>query len=177
VLPTADNPWPLPWPESVPLTPCPALALTEAQRERLRRIREHQMSEHCAGRPQLVCGVFYDEEVVCLRAGGGHAAYLGTDGRVHYENYGEDMDEVVLTDPRDVASAIVKCAADIGMPELIDLLPSRPGNGFVCRLCEGTRWESSGSTGDPDGRPRCCRRCCGLGWTHAEAISTRRYRG
>jgi hypothetical protein len=147
------------------------LPLTEPLRERLRRIREHQMSEHRAGRPQLVCGVFYDEEVVCLRAGGGHAAYLGTDGRVHYENYGEGMDKVVLTDPRDVASTIVKCAGDIGMPELIDFLPVRPANGFVCLLCEGTRWEPPESTGDPDGRPWCCRRCRGLGWTHAEAPS------
>jgi len=81
------------------------------------------------------------------------------------------MDRVVLTDPRDVASTIVKCAGDIGMPELIDLLPTRPANGFVCLLCEGTRWESPESTGDPDGRPWCCRRCRGLGWTHAEAPS------
>jgi hypothetical protein len=92
VQPTADKPWPRPWPESVPLTPCAALPLTERLRERLRQIREHQMAEHRAGRPQLVCGVFYDEEVVCLRAGSGHAAYLGTDGRVHYENYGEGKD-------------------------------------------------------------------------------------
>jgi hypothetical protein len=115
--------------------------------------------------------VFYEEEVVCLRAGGGHAAYLGTDSRVCYENYGEGKDRVVLTDPRDVASTIVKCAGDIRMPQLIDLLPVRPVSGFVCLLCEGTRWEPPESTGDPDGRPWCCRRCHGLGWTHAEAPS------
>ena len=166
MLPTANNPWPRPWPESAPLTPCPALPLTEAMRDRLRRIREHQMREHRAGRPQLVCGVFYDEEVVCLRSGGGHAAYLGTDGRIHYENYGEGIDKRVLTDPRDVASTIVKCAGDIGMSELIDVLPLRPVNGFVCRLCEGTRRESPT---DPPGQPWCCRRCCGLGWTLAKA--------
>jgi len=120
-----------------------------------------------AGRPQLVCGVFYDEEVVSLRAGGGHAVYLGTDGRVHYENYGEGKDRVVLTDPRDVASAIVKCAGDIGVPELIDLLPARPVGAVACRLCGGSRWESPASTGDPDGRLWCCRRCRGLGWTLA----------
>jgi hypothetical protein len=120
------------------------------------------MAEHRAGRPLLVCGVFYDEEVVCLRVFCGHAAYLGTDGRVHYENFGAGKDKVVLTDPRDVASAVVKCAGDIGLPELIDLLPARPANGFVCLLCEGGRWESVG-----DDR-WCCRRCHGLGWTLAE---------
>lgn len=169
MLPTADKPWPRPWPESVPLTPCDALPLTEVLRERLRRIREHQMREHLAGRPQLVCGVFYDEEVVCLKAGGGYAAYLGIDGRVHSEYHGEGMDKVVFTDPRDLASTVVRWAGNIGMPELIDVLPARPPNGFVCLLCEGTRWESPESTGDREGMPWCCRRCRGLGWTHAEA--------
>jgi hypothetical protein len=160
--PTPDNPWPRPWPESVPLTPCLALPLTEPLRKGLRQVREWQMAEHLAGRPQLVCGVFYDEEVVCLRAGGGHAAYLGTDGRVYYENYGEGKDTVVLTDPRAVACTIVTCAGDIGLPQLIDMLPTRPANGFVCRLCQGGRWESAGAD------QWCCRRCRGLGWTLAE---------
>src|SRR5262245_49415512 len=160
--PTVDKPWPRPWPESAAgLPPFPALPLTEPLRARLRQIRERQMADHLAGRPQLVCGVFYDEEVVCLQAGGGHVAYLGTDGRVHYENYGEGRDKVVLTDPRDVASTIVKCAGDIGVPELIDLLPNRPEGAVACRLCEGSRWESAGAS------RWCCRRCHGLGWTLA----------
>src|SRR5262249_19723413 len=130
--PTADKPWPRPWPASgADIPPFPALPLTESLQARLRQIRERQMAEHRAGRPQLVCGVFYDEEVVCLRAGGGHAVYLGTDGRVHYENYGEGKDKVVLTDPRDVASTVVKCAGDIGLTGLIDLLPSRPPGAVV----------------------------------------------
>jgi hypothetical protein len=120
------------------------------------------MADHLAGRPQLVCEVFYDEEVVCLWTGGGHAAYLGTDGRVHYENYGEGKDRVVLDDARDVASTIVKYASDIGVPELIDLLPARPGAAVACRLCGGSRRESSAA-----GQQWCCRRCHGLGWTLA----------
>lgn len=161
-----DKPWPRPWPESG-LAPLPALPLTEPLRARLRQVRERQMADHLAGRPQLVCEVFYDEEVVCLRAGGGHAAYLGTDGRFHHENYGEGIGRVVLTDPRYIASAVVKCAADIGMPELIGQLPPMPAGGVVCRSCGGSRWESPASTGDPDGQPWCCRRCRGLGWTAA----------
>jgi hypothetical protein len=145
----------------VAVVPCRALPLTEPLRARLNQIRERQMAEHRAGRPQLVCEVFYDEEVVCLRAGGGHAAYLGTDGRVHYENYGEGKEKVVLTDPREVAATIVKCAADIGVPERINLLPARPVSASVCRLCAGTRWESEGAN------RWCCRRCYGLGWTLA----------
>jgi hypothetical protein len=55
----------------------------------------------------------------------------------------------------------VKLAGDIGMAELIDLLPARPDDAVVCCLCEGSRWESAESS------RWCCRRCCGLGWTLA----------
>ncbi len=161
VQPTPDNPWPRPWPESARIPPLPALPLTEPLRARLRQIRERQMAEHLAGHPQLVCAVFYDEEVVCLIAGGGHAAYLGTDGRIHTENYGEGLEAGVLTDPRDVASTVVRWADAIEMPELIDLLPARPEGAVVCRLCEGRRWEVAESS------QWCCRLCRGLGWTLA----------
>jgi hypothetical protein len=166
VQPTADDPWARPWPDPGP-TPLPALLLTESLRERLREVRQQQMADHRAGRPQLVCAVFYDQEVVCLRAGGGHATYLGTDGRVHYENYGEGKDCIVLTDPRAIASVIVKCARDIDVPELVGQLPPMPLGGVVCRLCGGSRWESPASTGDAKGQPWCCRRRNGLGWTLA----------
>jgi hypothetical protein len=92
------------------------------------------MAEHLAGRPQLVCSIFYDKEVVCLRAGGGSAVYLGLDGRVHYENYNEGHAPVVLTDPREIAWAIVKHASEIGIPELIELLPTRPPGAVECKL-------------------------------------------
>ena len=77
------------------------------------------------------------------------------------ENYGEGRDTEVLTDPRDVASTIVKCADDIELPELVELLPTRPVGAVVCRLCEGSRWELVGAD------RWCCRRCHGLGWTLA----------
>lgn len=163
-----DTPWPKPWPDSIPLTPLHALPLTDSLRNSLRKVREQQMDEHRAGRPQLVCGVFYEEEVVCLRVFGGHAAYLGTDGRLHYENFAEGLEKELLTDPRDVASTLVKWAADIGLPQLVDQLPTRPANGFVCQLCNGTRLE--GPLGDPQIQRWCCRRCQGLGWTMAERI-------
>jgi hypothetical protein len=152
------------WPDSQLLSPCNSLVLSEPLRERLRLIREHQLAEHRAGRPQLVCGIFYDQEVVCLRTGGGSAVFLGLDGRIHYENYGEGIDPVVLTDPRDVAWAIVKHAGDIGIPELIDVLPSRLEQAVVCKLCRGNRWETSGSSAADRW---CCRLCYGLGWTLA----------
>jgi hypothetical protein len=170
VEPTNDKPWSRPWPKEGP-PPLLALSLTESLQARLREVREQQMAEHRAGWPALVCGVFYEQEVVWLRAGGGHATYLGTDGRVYYENYAEGKDCVVLTDPRAIASAVVRWAAEIGVPELVEQLPPPPAGGEVCRLCGGSRWESPASTGDPDGQPWCCRRCKGLGWTMAEPDS------
>src|SRR5262245_35610725 len=116
--PADDEPWPPPWPEGVPLEPCPPLALTEPLRQRLREIREQQMATHVAGCPALACALFHEEEVVCLRVSGDRAVFLGTDGRLHYENFGEGKDRVVLTNPRDVAASIVRCAGGLGLPEL-----------------------------------------------------------
>lgn len=58
-------------------------------RNQLRQIRERQMADHQAGHPQMVCAIFYVQDLICLRAGCGHATYLSLDGRVYYENYGE----------------------------------------------------------------------------------------
>jgi hypothetical protein len=131
------------------------------------QVREQQLADHRAGRPQLVCAIFLDRDVVCLQAGGGHAGYLGLDGRIHYVNYGEGFDPVVLTDPREVACVIVRFAGDIGLPELIDLLPVKPQGAVVCGICKGSRWMPPEVLASGDGRPLCCRRCYGLGWTLA----------
>jgi hypothetical protein len=165
---TDETPWAWPWPESSDgLAPCIALPITESLRERLRRLRRQQLADHSAGSPRLVCALFYEEDVVCIRAFGGHAAYLGLDGRVSCENYGEGLGPEVLSDPRDVASIIVRFAGDLGIPELIDLLPTRPDGAVACRLCKGSRWESSPPEGESEGGRWCCRRCRGLGWTLA----------
>jgi hypothetical protein len=126
------------------------------------------MADHRAGRPQLVCGIFYEREVVCLKVGMGRAVFLGLDGRVWAENYGEGLPPEVLADARDVASVIVRWSGDIGVPELVELLPARPPGGFVCGVCGGSRRLPRSIAVHDDGRPLCCLRCYGLGWTFAE---------
>jgi hypothetical protein len=147
---------------------CPGLNIDGPLRKRLQQVREQQMADHRAGRPQLVCGIFSDTEVVILKAGMGHAAFLGLDGRVWAENYGEGFPPEVLTDARDVASVVVRWSGNIGLPELIELLPARPAGGFVCGVCGGSRWLPESIGVQDDGRPLCCLRCYGLGWTLAE---------
>jgi hypothetical protein len=165
----APKTWPRPWPnDRLAELHWPALTIDGPLRERLLQIRERQMADHMAGRPQLVCGIFYDLEVVCLKAGMGYAAFLGLDGRVWAENYGEGFHPQVLTDARDVASVIVRWSGNIGLPELKELLPARPSGSFVCGLCGGSRWLPTSIMAHDDGRPLCCLRCHGLGWTFAE---------
>jgi hypothetical protein len=165
--------WPCPWPaERVAELLCPGLNLDAPLRERLRQIREKQMADHRAGRPRLVCAIFYDLDVVCLKAGMGHAAFLDLDGRVWAENYGEGFPPEVLTDARDVASVIVRWAGNIGLSELIDRLPARPLDAFVCGVCSGSRYLPVSIMVHDDGRPLCCLRCYGLGWTFAESEAT-----
>jgi hypothetical protein len=167
------KPWPRPWPDDrLAELDCPGLSLSDSLRERLRHIREQQMADHLAGRPQLVCDIFYELEVVHLMAGMGHAAMLGLDGRVWVESFGEGFPPKVLTSARDIASVIVRWADEIELPELVELLPPRPANGFLCGVCNGTRWMPASIMAHSDGQPMCCLRCQGLGWTLAERNET-----
>jgi hypothetical protein len=164
----AQKTWPRPWPEErVAALHCPGLNIGKEMRDQLRAIREQQMADHLAGRPLLVCGIFYEQEVVCLKAGCGHAAFLRLDGRVFAENYGEGLGPVALTDARDIASVIVRWAGDIAAPELVELLPAKPADAVVCGVCRGSRWLPTAIMAHDDGRPLCCPRCCGLGGTLA----------
>jgi hypothetical protein len=138
--------------------------LTERQREHLRSVRAQQLADWRAGRPQVVDALFIEEPVVRLRSGMGRAAYLGLDGRVWVGNLGEGQLPVVLDDPNDVASCLVRWSGVIGLPELVDALPPMPEGGIVCPLCEGSR-EMPGWVSDrQDGFRYFCRRCGGLGW-------------
>lgn len=159
-----DKPWPRPWPEELPPAAFQALPLTKELQARLRQIRERQRAEHKAGRPQA-CRVFHEAEVVCLRARGRGGMFLGIDGRLLFENDGE---RETFSHPRDMAFNIVRCAAAIGVPELIDLLPPKPENGFTCRMCDGTRRQLPQYAGGVE--PDWCPRCSGLGWTMAERV-------
>jgi hypothetical protein len=141
------------------------VSLDDRQREHLRRVRESQLADWRAGRPQLVDEMFVEQEVVRLKAGMGHSAYLGLDGTVYAVNYGEGFPPRVLDDPKDVASCIIRWAIDIGLPELIDALPPMPENGEVCSLCQGSRYMPDEFIGTEERRWFFCRRCGGLGWT------------
>jgi hypothetical protein len=141
------------------------VALTDRQQEQLRQVRERQLAEWRVGRPQIVDEMFVEQEVVRLKAGMGHAAYLGLDGTVYSVNYGEAIPPEVLADPKDVASCILRWAADIGLPELIEALPSLPPDGEVCSLCQGSRYMPDNFIGTEERRWFFCRKCGGLGWT------------
>ncbi|SIO58595.1 hypothetical protein SAMN05444166_5738 [Singulisphaera sp. GP187] len=137
------------------------LPIDEQLRERLRQLRELQLAECRAGRPQVVDEVFLNEEVVRLKSGGGHSAYLGLDGRAITVNDNEGFPPVVLEAPKDIASVVVRWAPEAGLAELVEVLPPKADGGAVCSLCDGTRYE------ELQGERWCCRRCCGLGWTNA----------
>ena len=140
--------------------------LTQQQREHLRSVRDTQLADWRAGRPQVVDELFVEEEVVRLMSGMGHAAYLGLDGRVWVGNLGEGKLPRILDDPKDVASCIVRWASAVGLPELVEALPPIPEGGEVCSLCKGTReMPEEIIPRAEDGFRYFCRRCGGLGWT------------
>jgi hypothetical protein len=82
------------------------IPLDKRQRDHLRSVREAQLADWKAGRPQVVDDLFVQEEVIRLMSGMGRAAYLALDGRVWVGNLGEGQLPHVLEDPKDVASCI-----------------------------------------------------------------------
>lgn len=140
------------------------LALTDQQREHLRRVRDQQLTDWRAGRPQVVDELFVTDEVVRLMSGMGRACYLGLDGRVWVGNVGEGVAQWVLDDPKEVASCIVRWSGCVGLPELVNALPPAPGGAIVCPLCHGSREMPDWVDDRDDGFRYYCKRCGGLGW-------------
>ena len=140
------------------------MPLTEQQCEHLRRVRETQLADWRAGRPQVVDEMFVTDEVVRLMSGMGRACYLGLDGRVWVGNLGEGELPRVLDDPKDVASCVVRWSDCIGLPELVNALPPAPEGGILCPLCRGSREMPDWINDRDDGFRYHCKRCSGLGW-------------
>jgi hypothetical protein len=142
------------------------IPLNKEHLDQLRCVRESQLAVWRAGRPQVVDELFVEEEVVRLMSGMGRACYLGLDGRVWAGNLGEGQLPWVMDDPKEVASCIVRWAAAVGLPELVEALPPMPEGGEVCSLCQGTReMPAEIIPRAADGFRYFCRRCGGLGWT------------
>jgi len=56
------------------------IPLNKEHLDQLRCVRESQLADWRAGRPQVVDELFVEEEVVRLMSGMGRACYLGLDG-------------------------------------------------------------------------------------------------
>ena len=142
------------------------MPLTDEHRENLRGVRAEQLAMWRNGRPRIVDELFITDDVVRMMSRMGRACYLGLDGRVWVGNLGDGELPRVLSDPKDVASCIVRWASAVGLPELVEALPQIPEGGEVCSLCKGTReMPEELLPRAEDGFRYYCHRCGGLGWT------------
>lgn len=137
------------------------LALTDAWRERLRRLRAEQRATMSDGWFAPVEALF-PEGVVFLRVRYGHATYLSLDGRVIWWAAPDDRPPRAVDDPPTVANALVHGAREQGLPKLVELLPPPPPGQPPCPTCRGRRWDDAPHPGHPDGT--ICMICSGLGW-------------
>jgi hypothetical protein len=128
------------------------LSMTDKQREHLRRVRDEQLADWRAGRPQVVDELFITDDVVRLMSG----VWVG--------NLAEGQLPWVLDDPKQVASCIVRWSGCVGLPELIDALPPAPVGAAICPLCRGSREMPDFVNDRDDGFRFYCQRCSGLGW-------------
>jgi hypothetical protein len=139
------------------------IPLTDQQREHLRGVRKTQLADWHA-HPFVVDEIFVKEEVVRLMSGMGRACYLGLDGRIWVGNLGEGELPSVLSDPKGIASCIVRWSGCIGLPELVNALPPMATDGIICPLCHSSRETHNWVNDRDDGFRYYCMRCGGLGW-------------
>jgi hypothetical protein len=113
-------------------------------------------------------GFARDHPVVFLTPGLRGERFLTFDGRVLKRTWNDaDPGAYETTDIKDIAPALVICAREQGLPELLDLLPPIPPDGIVCPECLGQRaWLP-----DFEDREIVCPDCHGLGWQHTKPES------
>jgi hypothetical protein len=103
----------------------------------------------------------FAEGAVFLWVGLGYANYLTLGGQVVC-TAPDDSRPGLVESLRAIANIIVRGARELGMPELVDLLPSMPSGLAACPGCGGRRWDDTPHPGYPEGTV--CLICSGLGW-------------
>ena len=131
----------------------------ESLREKLRRIHSEQAAEYSD--PVLTShnAILVTSFLTTL--------YITLDGRVlSLDNLEENAALEELTDSASIWVALTVAAKNLQLPELLQLLPTKPADGVICDHCGGNRWLEVGkdvSTGAPGSAV--CPTCHGLGWT------------
>lgn len=147
------------------------LLLSDEMRAKLLKVRQSQMDELTSGRLCAVDDFFAANEVVRIKGGMGYGTYVGTDGRVIIWNHGEDEEPQEATHPKHVASVIVRWAKNVGMEELISLLPAKPPDGVICDFCGGERNTSLRKIfSQAEDEEVLCPKCQGLGWVTGQLV-------
>jgi hypothetical protein len=131
------------------------LLIDDNWRARLLRIREGQS---VAPEIEALLGC----TAIFLYGRLGNSAYLGLDGRMVGWGAAEWLPPAVVEDPAEVIRVIVLGAHQLGILELVELLPPAPPNSGVCPMCKGQRWDSTPNEWFPDGG--ICLGCRGRGW-------------
>jgi hypothetical protein len=138
------------------------LQLGEELRAKILQVRKRQAEEL---KLYDLDNFFSSNEVVRINDGMGYGTYVGTDGRVTVWFYGGGEEPVIVENPRDIASIIVRWARNVDLSELISLLPAKPSDAIVCDRCAGERVHSIRLLfRDAAEESILCKKCSGLGW-------------
>ena len=109
-----------------------------------------------------------DRKAIIVEGSIGHNCYVSPDGDVFMESYDIGSEEPSTLD-RSIRSQI-SCLV-LGsrtLPELADLLPTRPADAPTCETCGGSgRLLQEFFRDQSAGKGVLCHECCGLGWLGA----------
>ncbi len=138
--------------------------ITTSLRNKLLVIRARQLQHPNAD------DVLLTQDVVVLTLGMGPALYLGLDGRITIWHYEElwGIEPPRFTDRiEEIAPALVRGTDNLQLPELLELLPTRPIDSILCPTCSGERWMRLRIQSDENTGCVVCPHCYGLGWLSA----------
>ena len=109
-----------------------------------------------------------DRKALLVDGSIGYGCYVSPDGDVFMETYDVGSDEPSIFDRSRRAQIACLMLGSRSLPQLAELLPTRPSNAQSCETCRGSGWllrepVQKQSAGDSV----LCHDCSGLGWLGA----------
>ena len=125
-------------------------------------LRQRLVAKLAEAREKYPAALSGDGKALLVDGGPGYGAYVSPDGDIFMETYGLADSSPPTVDRTTHAQAMVVALGSRRIPELAELMPSRPQGARDCQACAGEGWKRLG----PDFR-FICEACAGLGWLEA----------
>ena len=108
-----------------------------------------------------------DRNALLVDGGIGYGCFVSPDGDIFMETYDVGSDEPPTFDRSRRAEIACLKLGSRTLPQLAELLPSRPSDAPSCETCDGSGWLFQEVFRNQAVDGMLCHECCGLGWLGA----------